>query len=419
MANTSSDQENSPSQELRNQFAKAIETNQQDLVAQLLTNESLLSNADLRTVESRDHFTNGLPLFRTCQQNDEELAELLLLQGADPDAKAEYSSSPEFGMPLHLAATEHRNYRLANRLLDSGASPNSYPNCDQSTIERVFYDARESGMPDSVIPYCFAKYTCVDSLKPFMAQFVANDSLPAVVKLFARMVDLGGQLPFCSIVRDEQNTFDDLLVEIAKRNPNMDGTPHDHPNSNVFNNIFGAARWFGYPKLVERLMQTYPKKFCLQVSMDTISVAIASHNRDGNYEDYKRIIVMQLENLKAQGKLDSLRNHIEFQPFFKIATDFTWHRNYGYRAEIAAPECYSDLAELFLDWGFNGINYHDPKTGHTPLSAAVDRGHHPGILTYIKWLLKMGAKVTPSNSFNPIEIARNKGFDEIFTLLMK
>ena len=50
-----------------------------------------------------------------------------------------------------------------------------------------------------------------------------------------------------------------------------------------------------------------------------------------------------------------------------------------------------DQAELFVLWGFDNIEHRDPKSGHSPLSAAVNRGHHPGIATYIRWLLKRGA----------------------------
>ncbi len=117
------------------------------------------------------------------------------------------------------------------------------------------------------------------------------------------MLDLGGKPPFCAIVRDETDRFVDLLVEIAHHSQSETGTLHDHPKSTVLNNIFGAARWYGYPKLVRRLMKDFPSEFNYASAIDTIGVAIGSHNRDGGYPEYREIIAMQLERLKSRGEL--------------------------------------------------------------------------------------------------------------------
>ena len=102
-----------------------------------------------------------------------------------------------------------------------------------------------------------------------------------------------------------------------------------------------------------------------------------------------------------------------------MAGHFTWHNNYGYRAETAKPECYIDLAELFVAWGFDDIDYRDPKSGHSPLSAAVKRGNQPGITTYIRWLLEKGADLRKSDpdETNPMAIALQKEISEIRELL--
>ena len=78
-----------------------------------------------------------------------------------------------------------------------------------------------------------------------------------------------------------------------------------------------------------------------------IGVAIGSHNRDGSYPEYREIIVMQLEHLKSRGELEQAQQDPKFKPLYHLATDFTWHSNCGYRADIAGPECYIDLAEFF------------------------------------------------------------------------
>lgn len=407
-----------PTQELRDQFAAAIEASDTAAATRLLVDEPLLANADLRIAEHRNHFTNGFPLFRACQHNREQLAELLLQHGAHPDAPGSNpDDQPELGQPLHYAAAEHRNYRLAHVLLDQGATPNSYPNCDKATIERMFYQACEAGLSDSIVRRAYARFL-PDREKlesETVTEFVGAEAEEAI-RLFARMVDLGGRPPLCAILREG---FDELVMEIVLHSQNEDGTPHDHPNSTVFNNAFGAARWYGYPKLIRRFMDHGGDDLDYESAIKTISVAIGSHNRDGGYPEYREIIVMQLEHLNSNGELEKAQKDPDVQPLYQIATDFTWHDNYGYRADIAKPECYIDLVELFVSWGLGDINHRDPKTGHSPLSAAVKRGHHPGITTYIGWLLDHGADLRESDpdEVNPKAIAVEKGHDEIRLML--
>ena len=232
------------------------------------------------------------------------------------------------------------------------------------------------------------------------------------------MVDLGGQPPFTALVREG---FHDLLFEIIEHSQDSDGTPHDHPNSKVLDNIAGAARWYGYPQLVRRLMEHSSYQYDYGNTLSTISVAIGSHNRDGDYSKYREIIVMQLEALKKHGDLERAQKDPDFKPIYQLGTDFTWHENYGYRAEIAKPECYIDLAELLVSWGFDDIDFRDAKTSHSPLTAAVKRGHHPGIATYVQWLLDKGADLRESDvdEVNPLSIAKEKGLSEIQQILQK
>ncbi|MEM7474565.1 MAG: hypothetical protein AAF483_06180 [Planctomycetota bacterium] len=76
---------------------------------------------------------------------------------------------------------------------------------------------------------------------------------------------------------------------------------------------------------------------------------------------------------------------------------------------------------MLVSWGFTDVNYLDPQNNHSPLSAAVNRGHHPGIATYIKWLLSKGADLrefAPAE-VNPLAIAKEKGLSEIQRILEK
>ena len=410
-----------PSQAVRDQFAKAIDSNDTATATELLAKHPLLANADLRPAKQRDHFPTGLPLFRACQKNATELAVILLEHDANPDAPGSNpDDQPEFSMPLHFAALDHNNHDLANLLLDYGANPNGFPYCSQSTIEKTFYRAREDGPQldwNAIVRKAFASYLPSGTAHSDETQFEhLEESTAESVRLFARMIDHGAQVPFVALVR---TGFNDLLCEIVMHCPDANGTPHDHPNSTVLDNIFGASRWYGYPNLHRRILKSYPDRIQYSAHLDTILIAISSHNRDGDYQAYREIIVMHLERLKVKGELQRARNDPNFKPLLKMATDFIWHDNYGYRAEIAKPECYVDLADLFVDWGFSDINFVDPKTGHSPLSAAVMRGHHPGILAYIKWLLSNGADVRAEApvELNPLKVAIEKGHQGIAQLL--
>ena len=289
----------------------------------------------------------------------------------------------------------------------------------------MFYRVREDGDQldwDKIVRKAFSRYlpagrTSSDqSMTSLIIQ--PGENVAASLKLFARMIDHGGQVPFVALVR---SGIHDVLFEIVQHCPDKSGTIHDHPNSTVLDNIFGASRWYGYPTLHQKLLETHPDRIQYSAHLDTILIAICSHNRDGAYKEYREIIVMHLERLKAKGKLEQAQYDSNFKPLLKIATDFTWHDNYGYRANIAKPECYVDLAKLFVDWGFNDINFEDPKTGHSPLSAAVERGHHPGIMTYIEWLLKNGSDLRTEavDDNNPLKIAETKGHQAIAELLEK
>lgn len=409
--------ESSLPQSLRDQLATAIDANNIPAVETLLTEEPQLANADLRADEDRNQFTGGYPLVLACAKNFPEIAKMLLEHGAMPDAAgSDPNDQPELGLPLHYAV-QHRNYRLAHLLLDHGASPNSYPNCDKATIELMFYQAREAGMSESLIRRAYARYLPDQAeLETQSASEAAGVQAADATKLFARMVDLAAQPPFAAIVREG---FHDLVIEIVEHSQNEDGTPHDHPLSKVRDSVAGAARWYGYPDLVRRLMDHPSYQYSYESAISTIAVAIGSHNRDGGYPEYRQIIVGQLEALQTNGDLVRAQQDPNFVPLHLIATDFTWHANYGYRAEIAAPECYVDLAELFVSWGFGDIDYRDPKSGHSALSAAVNRGHHPGIGTYIQWLLDQGADLRESDSddVNPIAIAHKKGLEDILHIL--
>ena len=396
------------------EFSAAIEQGDAEKVKQFLESQPELANADLRPVDQRDHFTNGLPMFRAANKLNHEIVKILLDHDADPNATGNNpDDQPEFGLPLYDAVAAD-DYTLANLLLDRGASPSAYPNCDKAAIEILFYkvNATGAGLNDLMVRRAYAKFLPDrEQLESKTVSELAGDEADEQFKLFARMIDLGAQPPFSAIVREG---FHDLAMEFLQHSESRDGTPHDHPNSTVLNNIYGASRWYGYPKLFRRVMDHIGDGYKYRSALDTIEVAIGSHNRDGGYPEYREIIVMQLEFLKSSNQLEQALSDPDFHPLHTMATSFTWHANYGYRAETASPECYLDLAELFVSWGFRDDNFVHPKTGHSTLSAAVHRGNQPGIAVYVNWLLENGAELGDS-----IAIAEEKGNDEILKLLKK
>jgi len=133
-------------QTIKDKFRSAIQANDIQLVKLMLVDHPTLVGQDLRPEEAQDHFTNGYALVEASKLNHTEISLLLLEAKADPNAAKlpETEDPPEFGLPLCLAV-EHRNYELANRLLDYGASVNAFPFCSRSLVEEVHLLARADG----------------------------------------------------------------------------------------------------------------------------------------------------------------------------------------------------------------------------------------------------------------------------------
>ena len=393
----------------------AILNNNLDDVKEIIEWDTNLLNTDLRS--EPDEFTNGYPLVIAAERNFTDIAKFLLSKGADPDSRSTLGvNPPEFGLGLYHAVL-NENYTLANSFLDYGADPNSFPYCNQSTLKVCFYAARKEGISAQAIRHAYARWLPDSQEKPDVkVADLIGDNRHDVVAIFARLVDLGGIPQLGALVREGQ---DSLVYDILRHSAYKDGSPHDHPKATVLENIVGSARWHGYPEILIEIMEKYPKYFDYSVIIETIECAIHSHNRDGDYKDYRRIISRQLKELDDKGLMKKAINDAEFNPIYTMATGFIWHENYGYRAKIAYPECYIDLAELFLSYGLANVNFQDSKSGETPLIAAIKRGNHPGISVFIKWLLKNGADINVGfiNVRKALEVAEEMGFLNIVQML--
>ena len=405
------------SDEVREHFHAALLEGDIARVDELLLQTPLLANADLRSVEARDEFTDGYPLVIACRLDDAAMAATLLEAGAVPDAPSTSESAPpEHGMPLHLA-TRQQNYPLANMLLDQGADPNSFPHCDHSTVEIAFFAARQQGISERMLRRsCSEWLPDIDVLRRDSASSLLVGAPSDSARLFARLIDEGGVMAMSAVLREGGH---ELLAEIVAHCADAPGSRHDHPSGTIFNGVLGAARWHGYPAMVRHLMSEYPERFDYPTLIETIHCAIVSHNRDGAYRDYREIIELQLERLASLAEIGSAQRDVTFNPIFTMAGHFTWHSNYGFRAPIAAPECYIDLAELFVSYGLGDVNYRDPNSDHSPLTAAVSRASHPGIKIFVRWLLDHGAdrRVDAADEVNPLQIAINQDDDSLAAML--
>lgn len=387
-------------------FWQAVIDGDVERAAACLRQDGGLVHCDFRPQESQDQHTDGFPLVRACQAGHLEMAMLLISQGADVNARSPHKDQREFGMPLYHAVA-NGNFPLANLLLEHGADPNAFPYCDQSAPERLFYLALEAGMPTELIQRAFDRY-----LEPTQLPEIDLADAPDAVVLFDRFLSLGGQLSFASIVRAG---CDELIDSLLLTCPDEPGTQHDWPHGTVFDNVCGAASWLGYPQTIASCMEICSQLYHPERAKHAMGNAITSHNRDGSYADYRKIIVAQLAYLQRASELETCIADVGFDPIFLIADGFCWPRNYGYKAERSAPEDFVDLVQLFMDHGFVEFNARHPKSNLTPLGRAAQRGDHPGMATLVEFLVQNGADLCAGDprETNPRLIAEEKGFAEI------
>ncbi len=373
--------------DLAAKFWDAVCADDLSLVTTLLDQDASLAGADCRAAEQQDPHTNGFPIVQAAKNGNLEMVELLLQMGADPDARSPSEDQRELGIPI-LAAIENQDYDLANLLLDQGASVHGYPYCARPTIETLYYQALDAGASPDIVCAGFEHLLGADATAGIQLPEVSNDT-PEPIKLYTRFLELGGQPNLVSLLRSERLT---MLEKLLRTCPNQPAPALDYPAESVFNSIVHSASWFGYPKVIQLAMEICPDSYNAEVARRAIGSAIISHNRDGSWQEYLELIKSQLDYLDEIGELDSLRASDEFQPIFMLAEHYCWPRNYGYRAGVSSPEGMVAIAQLLLDYGFDGVNYRDPKSNHTPLSMVRSRAGHPGMEEFAEFLLDQGAE---------------------------
>ena len=350
----------------------------EDRVRQMLAEDPSLA-------KEKWQWSECYPLVRACHLGNRPIIELLLDHGADINGDIGEEDPRDFGMPLMMAYYSGR-YDLVTLLLDRGASIHAHPNCNTPFIDLVYQGALKSD-PDAVRSGTLGK---------------EDDE---ALKLYRRVVSLGGQPKIYTMVKAKDwNEIRRLLRE----KPNAEALNYGRGPSTVFNSVNHAAAWLGEAKSMELCLEIQPELMTSEIANENLRSAIRSHNREGSFDDYRRIIEMNLELIKKRGWSITMR------PLWLLADDFL--ENYRYSSNPKMPEMKDvlDLAGLFLSFGAD-INERDPESNHTALSQAVNEGH----VEYVQFLLKEGASVNEDDppETSPLAIAKEHGFVAIEEML--
>lgn len=377
--------------DLHQEFRNAVHSDDCGAIEELLKKDSTLAAKCL------DPNGDDSPVFQATDQGNFDLVKLLLEHGADLDKPAQRGT----GGAIHLAV-ERGHYAIANLLYDHGAAVDSTPDACLPTVDELYIAAMKAGASPDLV-----RFGCEDLLGPANAEAPADDA-PEVVKLFHRVLTLGGKPMFCTIVRHEHF---ELLRELLTKCGTQPAARNDSPPGTVFFNITGAASWLGYPDILELCRETCPELYDAPTARLAVCRAIGSHNRDGCHPEYRRLIENQIKFMKQRGEL----NVELMSPLHWIADQLIQSRTYGFKCqELPTAADVLDLAELLLEYGFD-VNFRSTETNMTPLAVAAGGGP----IEYVEFLIDHGADLCADDpdETNPLAIAKRKRRDEILKLL--
>ena len=355
-------------------FWDAMQSGDWETAKECLAKDQSLAGKDFDP-ENRD--TDSFPLWQATRQNNLEMVRRLLDAGADPDAK----KTPPFpegvretGMPL-MNALSHGNFEMINMLLDAGADVHAHPNCDVPFETRVYNAALAAGAPKNMV---WQGFSDIDADMKAQIKPIAADA-PEIIKLFDRVLSLGGHPNHYAIaIAKDYETIEWLL----KNHPTAE--TRDHWGGNVHEAFLYGAAWHGDARTVELCMEVCGERHTTYAAAHCIRNAITSHNRKGMFEDYRRVIELNLDYLKQR---DAFYEHDFFYPLHQLAHKFISDFYYGPLGEEPTVEHQLALAQLCLDKGFD-VNLKTHDSGETALSLAIADGHK----TYAEFLRTNGAE---------------------------
>ena len=368
------------------EFRKAIESND------LVTARTLLEQD--KTLASSKEFH---PLYDAAVEGSLALVKLLLEFGADLDIPPQRGT----GGAVHEAVVRE-HYEIANLLYDHGAAVDATPDACIPTVDELYEAAMKAGAAPDLVRLGFE-----DHLGPVEIEAPVKDA-PDVVKLFRRVLELGGKPTLSSVVRHENHQ---LLRELMTKSPMEPANRYDSPPGNVFTKVADAASWLGYPEILELCREVQPQLYDADVAMHSICRAIGSHNRDGCHREYYRLIENQLKFLKDRNELA----HALMVPLHWLADNFIQSRTYGFKCQqLPTVSDLIEFAELFLNYGFD-VNFRCSESNKTALAIAA--GHGP--VEYVAFLIRQRADLCADDlpETNPLMIAESRGRYEVVALL--
>lgn len=403
---------------LKTEFFQAVVANDITRVKALLSKDAFLANTDCRPVEKQDHRTDGFPFVQACQNGNVELIRLLLDHGANIDTPSPGDDESQYARQI-FNAFERRDYNTVDLLLDRGASVDPHPCGYIGLIDFAFRRASEeedAEYADDIQSIIRSSFNHQLTNKTTRApQLESLSDAADTVRLLARFV-LAGATPTLWEVARQQHT--DLIKDLLHFCPNapagkFNALGNSVHGETVFVNFCGAAGWGGYPELLTLCVETCPHLYHTDLAKRSILYAISSHNRDGEFADYRRLIVSQLEYLKLHGEMTSFLSYGDsFLPLHLLADDFIESKNYGFRcSRLSTEEDLIDLAQLFVDYGFD-MNANHPESGLTPLEVAKTKKR----MKYASWLLEHGANEGPQESSEnaKVDSSTSPDYQEVF-----
>lgn len=358
-------------------FWQALSNNALSEARELLEKEPSLASKDFRTEEEqkKDPYDVRFPLVTACQSGHYEMAELLLQHGADIDAVSPTEEQRVLGKPILVAVT-HGHYRLAHLLLDRGASLGAHGYCSASMVEELYEAALKAGASEGMVRKGFDRYLGKSETPPL------DPEAPEVLKLFDRVLNMGGQPSLNSIVYEH---YYELVEELLRTCPEEPGTPHDHPQGTVFVNLCDAASWHGCPKVFTLAMEICPERHGPEEAKRAIRRALVSHNRVGTVQDYEELIETQLKFLQKTDTLESTIKDGSVSPHFLLAKDYLWPKWCGPESSPSTVESMIALSEMFIRYGFTDLSRRDEESGLTAAEQA-DKRTSPGLDQFAAFL---------------------------------
>lgn len=336
-------------------FWRAVRDGDLATVESSLARDASLASKRFPTHGAIFFCTDGLPLHVASAKGHWGIVKLLLKHGADPDAKRDLAEAErrgidaqhrELGMPL-MHAYGQGNYEMVHLLLDKGATVHGHPYCMPPFASVVYSDATAAGAPTSMVLRGIPDLDADDRKKIAPVP----DEAPEVIRLYDRILSLGAIPDHGAIA--QAGDFETVEMLLRKHPA---GVSKDHWGGNVHEALLYGSAWHGNCRVVEMCMDICTDRHTTYAAQHCIRQAITSHNRPGTFDEYYRIIELNLDYLKSHNAFDE---HAMFTPLQCLADGFRCGDLHSPCPEPPTVEHQLKLAQLCLDKGVD-VNHVTP-----------------------------------------------------------